>query len=320
MGRITPYTEEEKKKRAEQRRIAQRRRREVQKRLRGEVPKVKHTRMTERKRWIKNYMETQPVMLEHWKTLTENRCNYVFHLIIGYNSVEDIAKQNELLIKMGMEQYSGCMCKDNKNSDKGMHAHRHIIVHDTKRSGVANISREYPEVKQYSYKFKAITCEFHLKNLIHYVHCVKSQDVRDRVNGGFNKGTHEHHSFFNSYEDIRHPVKGCSRVHCVLEIVLNPEHVYLKCKCPRGFYATETQAFIRTCPRVCIQEGETKFKLIHEIRTYKKILRELLYGENADKDSIKSIDNVNEGLYKPTQERYNELVLRAKTILNAYTV
>lgn len=328
MGRVTPYTEEEKAKRREQDRLRSKKRYAKVAAIKAEtkVVNVKPKKTTNRMQaWLEQQRTCTDVysLLPDWRIMKSKNCKNTFHAILHYEDEEDIEKQNQTLMNMNIRVFCGCKCEDRSNKKKSLHFHRHMIlfVEDDRLSNLFRQSKKDrfdAEWKKAFTKGKMIkiTCEFHLKNVIHYVHCLKSQDVRDRKHGGFIKGTHIHHEFFNSYPDILHEPCSCGKIQNRLEKLLEPQHDFMSCVCPKGFYCTQAQSFIRSLPRIQSKEGDAFYRQIHEIRAYKKMLIQHLNIEGKKEDSVQINEYVPTGShYEPSQARIQELELRILSLI-----
>lgn len=243
--------------------------------------------------------------------------NRSYHLIMGFCDEEEIMDQDELLRENGVRVHFGCRCaskqllestKDGEVINKNVtnkrvrkeflsrkfhvagHTHRHMMVtlpEDLDNKVKNNNHTKIAWWKQLKdKKLKAFTCQKHAKNTIHYLHCKKSQDTRDRQIGGFVKGTHVHYSFFDSFQDLLHPQSSCCPVHKDLNYLLKPEHDYAHCSCPTGKYHTEITAYIRSLPRYETGTVE-RDRQIRGIRDFKLRLRnELGIGRRDSMDDV----------------------------------
>lgn len=244
----------------------------------------------------------EQILVPWWKEF-KTRIGRSYHLIMGFADEEDVEKQDALMKQEGITVHFGCRCacKDMlENTKTGLvpkkckivkkeflnrkfhiagHTHRHMMITVPEELMLKMRNKHYSRITWWKQlndkKFKAFTCEKHAKNTIHYLHCKKSQDVRNRQVGGFVKGTHVHYSFFDSFEDLLHPNSSCCPVHKDLNYLLKPEHDYDRCPCPTGRYKTETMMYIRSLPRYDFGTPQ-KEKQIRDIRDFKENLRKKL--------------------------------------------
>lgn len=241
----------------------------------------------------------EETLVPWWETF-KPVLNRSYHLIMGFADQEDLEMQDKLLEEQGVRVHFGCRCaskqmlentKDgpvakkckavkkeflNRKFHIAGHTHRHMLVTVPEELMLNMKNRNHSRIKWWKQlkdkKFKALTCEFHAKNTIHYLHCKKSQDTRDRQLGGFVKGTHVHYGFFDSFQDLLHPNSSCCPVHKDLNFLLHPEHDYVHCPCPVGKYKTETMVYIRSLPRYDTGTPQ-RDKQIRDIRDFKANLR-----------------------------------------------
>lgn len=249
--------------------------------------KIKKPRNTKMTKFVEENKNEDSQLMTVWNNLKNTNDKNVYHAIIGYTNKEQLEKQDKYLEQFDIYMGPGCFCKDTSKKKNSCHLHRHILMRiddDMLQDAIKNRhlhrNKGFKEVIPDS-RFKLLTCQFHLKNVLHYVSCSKSADTRDRVNGGWSKGTHVHGNYFNKVECLMHNTKQCSCIQTKIERVCQPQHDYKLCECPRGFYKTSTHMFIRTLPKE--EHGSNAYiKMCQKIRYYKKLCRASLGMRRQD--------------------------------------
>lgn len=252
-----------------------------------------------------------------WAKFKAKDCKNTCHLIAGYEDEAMMAAQDELLTGMEVCVGPGCMCLNPSDKDKKLHKHRHILVLLTDRMTTLkknnNIARAFPKEKFPSNRWIQITCELHLKNVIHYVHCKESMENKDLESGTWQKGSHVHHSFFNCIDGLLHEKQKCRSMRRFLDQTLHPTHNFRHCSCLSGMCKVEIRSWITTRPHPV--RGDPNFLAEMQMTRYYKRLMKQYCSLKPDRDRPYNI-KVNhmssaqkkevEDYFKATVDRYEK--------------
>lgn len=248
---------------------------------------------------------------ELWDKFREKECKRSCHLIAGYKDDENKKAQDIVLSANKCYIGPGCHCKDLQ----GEHPHRHILVILPEgliaKQKSRNLNRILTKDVFPSTRWIKINCEFHLLNVIHYLHCKESMETKNHSTGLWEKGAHVHHDFFNSIDDLLHERIKCKSMRRFLHQTLKPTHVFRYCGCTTGLYHTESSAWIRTRPHpvkgdpAFVSEMKMTRYYQHRLRMFCNLapVRDRPYNMVANKLTSEQVAEV-DAFYKKTVERY----------------
>lgn len=243
----------------------------------------------------KQYEEKKQIMrdgtlLEIWNDAKKD-IKLLRHAIIGYETESDVEKQDRLMKENEIQYYFACRCR---NKATGKHKHRHILVKlpETIQNsmGNRNFKRDYNALWTVmpDKKMKAINCELHLKNVFHYLHCVKSSQSRDFITGMRSQdGHHEHHSFDNPIPELLHDGKKCLSMRKKMSEVLEPRHDPWSCPCNDGLWKVWREEWIKTTPKITWDVTDPAFKRqLKETKQVTLLIKLMLLEHNKDKYGV----------------------------------
>ena len=234
-----------------------------------------------------------------WKEMCDN-IECIRHAIVEFKCEEDIVKQNEVFSNEGIKLWHGCKCKEKKT--KQTHTHRHLLLQLTKEQNDADKNKRlrqyFPTLKFISSKYKKITCQLHLKNALHYVHCTRSMDVKDLENGGWKKGRHEHYEFINAEPQLLHKPTCCMTIHRYMWHLLKPSHNQSTCPCPRGNFHIFKKKWIKRTPRQIVIGSREHVQQMKNLHLMVKLLKSLCWNTRQYYNEMKeeSLNNLNDNM------------------------